>query len=183
MRYIVLLLAMLAMACSGCRPAASKPDIQVMLIHADIDFEPWERSAIQEAAAQWEKASRGHIQLLVQFDTDYTSEEEVDRLDGGAVLLKGNSRMAAVRAIDEEGDGILLGLTLPRGHGSIVILVADRLSDTRDMVGVATHELGHALGMPDLDDPGHVMSGHHSRGVHLLDQTDIATCRQYSACP
>lgn len=186
MRKIIVLLAMMVMAISGCkgsRPAASKPDIQVLLIHADMDFEPWERSAIRESADQWEKASRGHIQFLIQFDTDFTNEGEIDRLDGSGVLVKGNSDMMIVRAIEAEGDGILLGVTMPRGHGSIVVLVADRLQDPMDMVGVATHELGHALGMPDLDSPGHVMSGHHSKSVHLLDDTDIATCRQYSACP
>jgi hypothetical protein len=48
---------------------------------------------------------------------------------------------------------------------------------------VATHELGHALGMPDLDSPGHVMSGHYTHGVHIVDGVDVATCKAYSACP
>lgn len=188
MRHIIIVLfAMLAMACSahkgGAASASSKPDVQVLFVHADMDFEPWERAAIMESAGQWETASRGHIQLLIQFDTDFTNEEEIDRLDGSAVLVKGNSHMGLVRAVEQDMDGTLLGVTIPRGHASIVVLVADRLGDPLDFVGVATHELGHALGMPDLEEEGHVMSGYHQKGVCMVDAVDVATCRKYSACP
>jgi hypothetical protein len=187
MRKVILaLLTMVLMACHGHKllpEASDKPFIQILLVHADKDFDNWERQVIKDSAAQWENASHGRIQILIQFDTDFTSEDEVDRLDGNAVLMKGDSRMGMVRRIEEDRDGQLLGVTIPRGHGSIIVLISDRLQDPMDLMGVATHEFGHALGMPDLDGTGHVMSGHHAHGVHLVDGVDVDTCRKYSACP
>lgn len=162
-----------------------------LTIHADVDFTPEQRAEMLKAAEDWRKVSGGRVRIKVVFDLDFNSisnlreHKEAEHF----VVMAATSDIPMVRAVDEEsarrhpGHKVrTLGATFsdethkPRA----MFLVTDRITHWRL---VFAHELGHVIGLPDLDTSGDVMSGIEDGNIPQgFTPRDRAACRAAHYC-
>ena len=161
-------------------PGASAPKEPTVVLHADNDFTPPERTDIALAAELWGIQTSGLAKITVIYDVDFASEPNIKQ----HVELSHN---LVVRLqsylVPEEG---LLGYVGPSGgiHNPYKVplrmaFVTDRCEESSARTGglpqVALHELGHALGIPHQEFVGAVMYKYAVRHQALcLKRADLA---------
>lgn len=158
-KYISLFLAVVCLA--GCAAKTSpapgyptpgepvEPSV-IVLMHADKDFTPQERRALDEAASVWEFYTNGFVDFTIVYDLDI---EEGDPAPDGMNVL--------VRTFSKEDTGGTLAwvytnfsdFDVPAG----MFMIVDRLPDIADFRMVAIHEFGHVLRLLHSEDPDAVM--------------------------
>lgn len=152
-------------------------------IHVDTDFDAVEREHIRNAASAWGLLSAGRATLRTVEDLDF---ERTEALDPHAhVIVKIDSAADIVGMVDAQHAGFkVLAFTFvpkePMGRRA-VFLIVDRI-DPEQFMWVATHELGHFLGMNDLDAPGNVMSGMGRFRGSWFTPEDLRECQSVGAC-
>jgi hypothetical protein len=189
-----ILSAMFAAAlCAACcvpakAPAPSRSITKVL--HADTDASIDDRAHIAQAADVWRQISKGRANLIVVFDLDPTSLENVR-----AHFEADHSLVHAIREDSDTAkilDGMFeshnvrpLAATTNLNDGtSFVFFIRDRIDD-KYFYSVALHEFGHVLGFPDLASKGSIMSGVRSMlepPVEAPSPEDMVLCRKAKLC-
>ena len=179
--------------------AARKPDVtQVrtyreldLALHVDVAFNAAGRKEIQAAAAAWRELSKGRVRITPIYDLDFNDIEGLKehQARGDTVLIGVLSSMPIVEAIDARvqtspSGRVVAATTELQQGGHAVFAIMDRIQATR-FRQVLMHELGHVLGMPDLDEMGAIMSGVEVKGSTEpkgFTDADRALCRSYHYC-
>jgi hypothetical protein len=182
---------MFLMTCCATRAVvkAPEPKVAAVVVRVDVDVEPWQMKALEEAGKQWRTVSGGRVQFVFSANLDM-SDMTVQPGDTLLVLLDSGRQASLVAGIERQTKvpaGALLGVTVrPPGapDTTIVFLVADRLTHPLDFIGTAEHELWHALGNPHYDDykSGVLSAGHEDR-VWQFTKEDIVRCKATGLCP
>jgi Matrixin len=187
---VVALLSVLLLACglASREPAASPPAPTshhrsplpaAILVDADVAFVPAEREMILDAAARLYRQTNGNLIVAVRFGLDWRTDENVPR-PGESSLVRVSHDMPVVRDWESghPANGYLMGLTLPEGTNSTILLVADRIESegirfggvAPTFVSTVMHELLHAFGLSHVNDHVSVM------GQGYENWTVAATC-------
>lgn len=129
-------------------------------IHVDLGFTTEEREHIRNAASAWVMFTRGQAKLATVEDLDFTTGsglEDVHRIV--KVSSQGN---AQVDSMDARHPGVKVIAFCERPSNPWgarrIYIISDRVDPDAFMWTVA-HEMGHLLGLDDLDTRGDVMSG------------------------
>lgn len=145
-------------------PAKLPENCKLMgVFHADVDFTQAERQSIKTAVDTWRLQTDGLGCVLVVFDLDFHNIDSLQRYQNANLIVKADSDTDAVRRIDDETGGEVLGLVMPPGGVKTgqpvrMLLIADRLHrEAGQFHKVVLHELGHVLGMQHLSDSWSVM--------------------------
>jgi hypothetical protein len=187
---VVALLSVLLLACGlATREPAIKtqaptshvraPLPAAILIDADVTFTRSECALILEAAARLYRQTNCNLIVAVRFGLDWRTDENVPR-PGESSLVRVSHDMPVVRDWESEhpANGYLMGLTLPEGTNSTILLVADRIESegarfggvNAAFVSTTMHELLHAFGL------SHVAGHDAVMGEGYENWTVAATC-------
>lgn len=181
--------------------APKKPDVTVvhkevdMTLHADTDFTPMQRAAIEEAAAKWKEFSNGRVRLTIKFDLDFNSVSNLraHKAAHDTVMISTPEDTELVEQVDaqaNEGRPVqtmhVLAFTFPPGRGvdPAIFVVVSRINP-KAFRAIIQHELGHMIGLPDLPSVGvDIMSGASKNGEQASEFTDAdrALCRSAKYC-
>lgn len=144
-----LALMMLAACVPEPKPVVAAVEASFWL-HGDTRFTFEERKAFIMAADLWRRHTSGRVNLWIEWDL---SEEKLLELKDQPRIIRVDSLDSRTQAVD---GGLLTGkaraFVRPAGEGLPVILavVADRLKP-EDWYRVALHELGHVVGVDELE--------------------------------
>jgi hypothetical protein len=161
-----------------------------LLLHADTSFPAADRADIEAAARSWREVSKGRANLRVTFDLDFTSASSLRAHYADAQIRNVTSDLDAVHRVEERlarGPSVaIVAWKQSRDFGlDLIYIVRDRIHDQTKLRAVATHELGHVLGMPDLAEMGSIMSGSSTPWKpepETFTLEDVALCRSFSYC-
>lgn len=118
-------------------------------VYIDPAFKEEEREAISAAMDSWIEAANGLVEL--KYGTEYFCGDKL-------IIQPVLSTSQIVKDYQNEKKNFgLLGLTWHDGCTWRIILVIDRLSRQNDLRILATHEIGHALGVDHVEDDRSVM--------------------------
>ncbi len=162
MRFLLgLLLTLLLIGCSGTvqigdilRGAAGTSP-PVITLHMDTEFTAEERADANNAALLWNKQTGGVAKITLLYDLDFNSPSELERLQDSNLVIRAESDMRVVVAMDNGCVGCVLGWMTSGGlhnvgHGPINgAFVVDRIP-RESRTQVMLHEFGHALGLPHV---------------------------------
>lgn len=122
--------------------------VKVAPVYIQDSWNDDERTFLNEAIKQWNYALNGRILLVVKDEHyHYTKASPQERL----ILIKTDSRTA-----DKEEYYIAFAWTYGRGDGiggNRIFFVTDRIKGD-DLMYLALHEIGHALGADHIDYKG-----------------------------
>jgi hypothetical protein len=141
-------------------------------------------SSLSEVLA--EAGSNGELALLEAFQTwaDYANVNFGLVADGGEAFgvgkaIQDDPRFGDIRigAVPLAND--VVAVTSPFNYfntytGDVVLNSSQPIGTTYNLYTVALHEAGHALGLPDNDDPNSVMYEYYTGTNSTLDANDIA---------
>ena len=148
-------------------------------IHISSNFNEYEAQLIQDAANEWEEKT-GHIITYRIFYHKNLPKDQPHSL----FLMRVNSASPIVRGMDTElsknDPRITLGFYDPNYPIPIIFLVPDRLEDSEYFRAVASHELGHSIGLEHDPEEGNLMFEEIGKGSTHIERGDlIAFCRIY----
>lgn len=172
---LALLVAVLALVGCATQPTVSSARLTSVELRYTRTFETTlhvdstlrERAADLVAAADAVgKLTDGAAKIAVVFDLDFASVQTLAELRDQPRVLGVHADDPMVRSIDAKGAPanaftVASSLGTPPAH---VYLVLDRIAPG-DLRGVFMHELGHVIGLPDLETHGDVMSRERLRGT------------------
>jgi len=186
--------SLLAICTSACamgvnipQPDGSKP--VNIIFHADPEFTQLERTAIQGGADAWAEATGGLAQISIYWDKDKSNT--ICKV--AACLYRHHTDDPEVVKEDSEVCGFMescvLGWVNVRARQKLALptenqelhLVVDR--DGSDLPKIATHELGHVLGLAHIPDPWAIMfpySNNQQRGC--ITQSDLSEYCRVNSC-
>jgi hypothetical protein len=153
-----------------------------------------ESSALSSVLAQ--AGSNGEYALLEAFQT-WADNANINFglvSDGGQAFgvgkaIQDDPRFGDIRVGAVPIGSDVLAVTSPFDYfntysGDVVINSAQPIGTTYSLYAVALHEAGHALGLPDNDDPNSVMYEYYTGANTTLDANDIAAIQSlYGARP
>lgn len=188
------LLALVALVCCVVSCCASKPadtpraalaEVAITL-HVDTDFAPTGRVIIEKAADNIRRLTNGRAQISLAYDLDFQAVGNLEAHNAlhHSQVIAVNADFDIVRTIDAKtaGRGTTLAVTVPTKYGSTsVILILDRIAAER-FEFVVTHEFGHVIGLPDLEEDGAIMTGVQSNPPADWTFADVELCRKMRYC-
>lgn len=195
----VILLGCIISACGAApSPVAKAPDMTTtvkvwrdfeLTLHADTDFDEAQRGSLVLAAESILRLTHGRARLHVIFDLDFGSVENLkahaSANDSMVIGVLSNYDIVAALDAALSGPGEVTAATTTTTTGAkVVFVIVDRVREGY-FEEVATHELGHVIGFPDLHEHGAVMSGVMVNGVPPLGDwtaADVELCRQFEYC-
>lgn len=153
-------------ACSGAPDASDVADhmlgdlagVDVMPIHADPQFAPLERAAIESATTAWRTFTDGRVDLRVTWDLDTS--------DGDAGLYRADASASFTAHRDHQRISWAPDNCAPNLHA--------------DLLACAMHEFGRVLGLRNLPDSHQVMSTDSPTSV--FGTGDAEECRRVGVC-
>lgn len=156
------------------------------VFHVDTSFDGTQREHIRNAASAWNILSRGNAQIVVVEDLEYDRIESLALHEEDHKIIKGSSALQVIKDSDAEHPGYrVLGVTVIRGCQPYAIrniyLATDRIPEDQ-LVWVTVHELGHSMGLEDLDRPGSIMSAHGRFPGEWFTAEDMAECKRVGVC-
>ncbi len=205
LRYLILSLVVSCLAC-GKANEALPPKVAVpahVIMHGDKDFTEAERAGLLEAAKIWRAQSGGLAQITIVFDLDFNDDVILELLKDESKIIRGDSTMDAVKEEDcaiAQSVGLpcdfpvgpkVLAWVVPGGgiHNYYdvqpsMMVVIDRMPDHKFLVQVITHELGHILGVPHINDTKAIMypSASPKEGPVCLTEKDLAGYCMANGC-
>lgn len=159
-------------------------------LHVDSALPTVLRDELDGAAREWVTVSDGNVRIRLAYDLDLDSVEDIQAHDAAKhpMVIGLLSEMPVVASIDKHfgGAGVWpLGVTVRSPTApTIVFFILDRIPLTK-FRAVAMHEFGHVIGLPDLPEFGHVMSGADITGQPVprtFTPRDRALCVEYRFC-
>lgn len=166
--------------------AAPAPKAIAMQVHVDVDMLQWQRECLSEAARNWREVSGGRIAISYSFDVDFMQPETLPH--DGYVMVAITGDMPKTAELEDKARvprGSLLGITFhPEGAPDVtlVLLVVDRLQNPLDLIGVAEHELWHAMGQEHYQYSNGVLSADHGSRVWSFTPQDRRACCEVGLC-
>lgn len=125
----------------------------VLLLHADMDFEPVERTALDEGVELWYQFTRGKILFQLEFDLDKSDldtplqDDFVLRVDYGFHLIQEHHQTSQTYCY-----GIHWKPYCDSQRG--IYLATDLCLNLRHLSFVFAHELGHYLDLAHIQYQG-----------------------------
>ena len=149
------------------------------LIHVDEGFNSTEQAHIRNAASAWYLFSQGNARLVTAGGG--TREEGAHRI----LRINATPRNPLVDMVDAQHMGYkVLAFTItpstPAGRREIYIIM-DR-ADPDQFFWLVTHEMGHFLGLDDIQEAGHVMSGVGQFRLAWFTPSDLRECQAARVC-
>jgi UDP-N-acetylglucosamine enolpyruvyl transferase len=197
--YLFVVLAFLA-GCSGCKapqpipvtvnaapvPRRDLPPLpyNTALIHVDVDFTETERAHIRNALTAWSLFTMGRVTLRAEEDLDFNQEEAFQ--PSHRIVKVFSHGTALVDMVDAQHPGYkTLAFTMVNPKNAwaprAIYVVADRFTEDR-LHWIVVHELGHFLGLDDLDEMGSVMSGVGRFTGTWFTPSDLRECQAALVC-
>ncbi len=166
----------------GCQvPKGQPPKVVVdasFWMHGDTRFVPGERASVERALSDWKRFSKGRVNILVAWDLD---EARFFDLRDQPRILKVDSFDPRTRAVDASlSNGVVaLGFFRPADETvpMTVAIVSDRV---QELYPVILHEIGHVVGLDDLQGGGSVMS--RLDAVPVFTSADLEECVRVGVC-
>ncbi len=158
-----------------------------------MSFNEQGRAIIEEAARRWSVLTHGRANLIVVFDLDFDSIENLKqhKANRDSIVLGIESGYPIADAIDQSlggRPGQVLAATVHEEDENtgpvLVFLIVDRIAADH-FLAVVTHEFGHVIGLPDLPTTGSIMSGVEVNGIAPPDAftpADVMLCRAAHLC-
>ncbi len=205
MRFLAALLVVLLVCCSATRPASpptqvvitaavapppkEKPrDIPALpynmaLIHVDTAFTSDEQAHIRNAVTAWNLFSQGQTHLVTIADMDFSAEAPPQNVHRILKIKAENNSLVGMVDAQHTGYKVLAFMMPPRTAWSPreIYIISDRV-DPDQFHWVAVHELGHFLGLDDLHEMGHVMSGAGRFQLEWFTPSDLRECQAAKVC-
>lgn len=176
MKYLVTLVILFLTLVAGCSQhnalVPSHKRMPVTTMHADTQFSPDERAAIDLAAWKWALQTNGMAQITIVYDLDKTSIISLMENDENNVIIRADSSMELVQAVPE---GVLAwvtsqcggGIQDPCGAPVMMVVVSDRMPESLEQI--AMHEFGHVLSMQHVRDANSIMRP----AVHVFPEAGV----------
>jgi len=180
-----------------------KPDVTVvrkeidLVLHADVDFTKEQRAGIERAAAEWKKLSGGRVRISVVYDLDFDSpiglKQHKDAKHNVLISITEQARIVQEEdAFLAQQYGLPVGTVkvqamtaAPPKHPIVMMwAVVDRIKPAK-FRQIMQHEMGHAIGLPDLPTAGKdIMSGISKDSTDTLEfsEADRDLCRKALYC-
>ena len=182
------LLIALCLAFISCIPAKS-PRYADMTFHAAQSFTSEQRKDILRAARFWEELTDHRVRLRVDFDVEDSDSFSVLRRElwREHLILRVDDRSVLSRSIDhlthpEGGTKLTLACTRVDHDGQTTVWFIDQRIERKHFFSIATHEFGHTIGLPDLEQPDSIMSGLHGNAVNWPSPLDRQLCKTARYC-
>ncbi len=196
MRWSLLVVFLLACAPAALLPTPATPrppppaartmlplPLNMAVMHVDLAFSLEERTHIRNAASAWFLLSRGRAKLVIAEDLDFGA---LTLEDTHRIVKMDSKNNPLLDSVDAKHNGaVVLAFTLvptknPWGTRQIYMVV-DRVRPDNFMWVVA-HEMGHVLGLDDLEAPGSVMSGLGRFTDDWFTAEDVKECQAALVC-
>ena len=162
-------------------PARDIPALpyNIAVIHVDEAFSEDERAHIRNAATAWNLFTQGQAQLVPVEGGVWA--ENVHRI----LRVNASPKNALVDMVDAQHPGYqVLGFMVPPKHPwgpREIFVIMDRVNSDQ-FHWIVTHEMGHFLGLDDLQEPGHVMSGVGRFQLDWFTPSDLRECQAAQVC-
>lgn len=171
----------------GCTTAKPPRHIDITL-HADTDFSPEQRQDLRGAATLWSTTTKGSARINLVFDVEPTINSYLEHQSlRHSTVSHVNQDSIVAKTIDvitdrgERTQTIAITQNDGRGHVS-VIFIDDRIKRSQ-YFSIAAHELGHAIGLPDIEEPKAIMSRvQDERPVNQITPSDYELCKTARYC-
>jgi hypothetical protein len=177
-------------------PMEPDPEPVVVTLHADVDFTPAERAAMEAAAQHWRDQTHGLADIRFVYDLSFASMDSlranlhnhiVARFDHDSDLIQKldcfHATAQEIPCGTDRGPKVLGFVSPPGGVNADepmrIGFVWDRVGDKDKFQGVALHELGHVLGIGHLENkPKSVMYPAYNNSKQCLRKDDLdAFCK------
>lgn len=116
----------------------------VIVLRGDIDFNPCQRVATEDAINEWYEFTKGRFLFHVEYNLRKT---DLDAPINDDLIFKVNSRFCHIKTWDKQNGVIGLGFCNNSSNHGIIYMVDDRLNNHMDFKTTMMHELGHYVGL------------------------------------
>lgn len=165
LRRFFLVFALVAMtllaSCASSKPESKIPKKSVnnptFTLILDKGFGGPERDILLDSFKQWERDTHGTVKFTLAKHTYDADLEEIPELKDGCTydvyVIRVPGIAAEVRKLDAREGAKTLGFTRSTCKQRIVVMITDRLKDSKTFRQVAVHEAGHLVGLDHIPVP------------------------------
>jgi hypothetical protein len=163
-----LLLLCLFIGLCGCRPPAWHKGDTVHILIVEKDFTPEQVVKLKAAVSEWDISLNGWLKF------EYVTEKGADHL----IVIRGEDQ----QKLQDDGYAAVTYIVPWECGGGIEMPYNDPESWDKYFVGLALHELGHALSLEHTDDHHTVMYPMVRKASLHITCADIVQFCDYSGC-
>ena len=155
--------------CSDVRLSSPNlnPSIIYKNIYVDRTFDRYERLYINQAANEWNIATKNQVKFTVYFLPKQNHFGANDIL-----MIKVSPDYPNIIYLDSHSNGVMLGYYDDDSDIKYIEIVSLRIQE-KDFKSVIMHELGHALGLQHHPGEVNLMNPHIEDSSNFITKTDI----------